>query len=326
VKGDGMIRGDFMLNEDVRRGGQWTPHGQPDWAVRALATVPLFQGVSRRHLRRVVKLVVVREYGDGVRVVRLGSQGEAFHIVLDGKALVELPGEEEIVLRPGDAFGELALIDGAPRSATVVASGDLTTGRIGRADFRRLLREEPAVAVGLLPGLVGIVRYLEDEAAPRAAAAKRASLGDVVGGATTAVDGRALLGWTLALRHVPLFVPLSDNHLRKVATLFDVKKYRDGSVLVREGDPGDSFCVLLDGRARVEREGVKTHELQSGDWFGELALIDGAPRAATITAQAETTVARLSRSAFQKLLKDEPRIALGLTSSLVALIRELQRQ
>ena len=97
-------------------------------------------------------------------------------------------------------------------------------------------------------------------------------------------------------------------------------------MLVREGDPGDSFCVLLGGRARVEREGIKTFELESGQWFGELSLIDGAPRAATITAHFETTVARLPRSAFQKLLKDEPRIALGLTSSLVALIRELQQQ
>jgi CRP-like cAMP-binding protein len=323
-----MIRGDFMLNEDVRRGGQWTPHGQPDWATHALAAVPLFKGVSRRHLRHIIKLIAVREYGDAVRVVRVGSKGEAFHIVLDGEAWVEVAGGDEIRLRPGDTFGELALIDGAPRSATVIGAKGLITGRIARADFQRLLRDEPAVAVGLLPGLVGLIRHLEgDDVTEGGLSEKAAPVGDAAaGGAATAVDRRALLGWTLALRHVPLFVPLSDKHLRQVAKLFDVKKHRDGSVLVREGDPGDSFCVLLDGRARVEREGIKAHELESGDWFGELALIDGAPRAATITAQAETTVARLSRSAFQKLLKDEPRIALGLTTSLVALIRELQQQ
>jgi CRP-like cAMP-binding protein len=328
-----MIRGDFLLIEDTHRGEMWTPHGQPDWAVHALAAVPLFGGIGRRHLRRVIKLIVVREYGAGVRVVRVGSRGEAFHIVLDGKALVELPGGEEIVLRPGDGFGELALIDGAPRSATVIASNGLTTGRIARADFRRLIREEPAVAVGLLPGLVGIIRHLEGATTPEGgpSAGKRAPIGEAAGGATpaaaeTAVQGRDLLGWMLALRHMPLFVPLSEGHLRRVAKLFAVRRYRDGSVLVREGDPGDSFCILLGGKARVERAGVKTHELESGESFGELALIDGAPRAATVTAHFDTTVARLPRSAFQKLLRDEPRIALGLVDSLVALIRELQQQ
>ena len=151
-----MIRGDFLLVDDKRRAGQWTPHGTPDWAAHALTGVPLFTGISRRHLRKIVGLISVREYGDGVRAVRAGSKGEAFHIVLDGKALVELPGGDEIVLKPGDAFGDLALIDGAPRSATVIAEARAYI-RAHRA--RRLppsVRDEltAAMAVGLLPGLV----------------------------------------------------------------------------------------------------------------------------------------------------------------------------
>ncbi len=316
-----------MLAGDLRKTEPWTPHGQPDWAVRALSGVPLFTGMSRRHLRRVVKLVQVREYGKGVRVVRLGSRGDAFHIVLDGKALVEAPNGDELVLTPGDCFGELALFDGAPRAATVIAGEGLMTGQIGRADFRRLLREEPTVAVALLPGLVGVVRSLEGEATPEGASAagKRAPLGEADGGASVA-EGRDLLGWMLALRHVPLFAALPQKHLRRVARHFALRKYADGAVLVRQGDPGDSFSVLLDGKACVERPGIETLELGPGQWFGELALIDGAPRAATITACLPTTAARLSRSAFQKLLRDEPRVALALADSLVAIIRDLQRQ
>lgn len=322
-----MIRGDFMLVGDLRKTEPWTPHGQPDWAVRALSGVPLFTGMSRRHLRRVVKLVKVREYGQGVRVVRLGSRGDAFHIVLDGKAFVEAPKGDELVLTPGDCFGELALFDGAPRAATVIAGEGLMTGQIGRADFRRLLREEPTVAVALLPGLVRVVRSVEGETTPEgsSAAGKRAPLGEADGGASVA-EGRDLLGWMLALRHVPLFAALSKKHLRRVARQFAVRKYADGTVLVREGDPGDSFFILLDGRARVERPGIESLELEPGHWFGELALIDGAARAATVTACLPTTVARLSRSAFQSLLKDEPRVALTLADSLVAMIRDLQRQ
>ena len=106
--------------------------------------------------------------------------------------------------------------------------------------------------------------------------------------------------------------------------MFAVRKYRDGGVIVREGDRATASARCSAARQRVEREGIKPYALESGQWFGELALIDGAPRAATIRAQDTTTVARLPRSSFQKLLKDEPRIALGLTASLVAVIRELQ--
>lgn len=324
-----MIRGDFLAITDAHRGEPWTPSTQPGWATRALAAMPLFSGIGRRHLRRVIKLIAVREYGDGVRVARLGSRGEAFHIVLDGKALVEIPGGHEIVLKPGDGFGELALIDGAPRAASVIASQGLITGRIARADFRRLIREEPAVAVGLLPGLVKTIRAIEGEAAPciGAPAEEAVPSGGETGAANeTITQGRELMGWMLALRHVPLFATFPQGHLRRVARLFAVRRYRAGSVIVRQGDPGDSFCVLLDGTASVDRPGLEIPDLEAGHWFGELALIGEAPRAATVTARDDVAVARLSRSAFRKLLQDEPRIALGLVDSLVALIRELQRQ
>ncbi|MBE0528286.1 MAG: cyclic nucleotide-binding domain-containing protein, partial [Thermoleophilia bacterium] len=65
-----------------------------------------------------------------------------------------------------DCFGELALIDGAPRSATVSAIGELTTAKIMRSDFQKLLKAEPAVAIGLLDGLVGIVRDLQHAVGP----------------------------------------------------------------------------------------------------------------------------------------------------------------
>ncbi len=125
---------------------------------------------------------------------------------------------------------------------------------------------------------------------------------------------------------MPLFAPLFEAHLRRVARLFAVGHYRDGSVLVHEGDPGDSFFVLLGGKGRIEQTGARTQELGPGQWFGELSPIDGAPRAATVTAYEETTVTRLPRNAFQSLLKDEPRTALGMVAGLVALIRGLQQE
>jgi len=126
-----------------------------------LADVPLFRALPKRHLQRVIGLVELRRYRPGATVVRQGAQGDAFYLVLDGRARVEAATGHTTVLGSGESFGELALLDGAPRSATVSASGELTAGRIARSAFLRLIREEPTIAVGLARGLVAIVRDLQ---------------------------------------------------------------------------------------------------------------------------------------------------------------------
>ena len=127
----------------------------------AQTDIPLFRGLSKRHLRRVARLAELRQYVGSKPVVRAGSRGDAFHIILDGSAELLMADGSTMSLQPGDYFGELALLDGAPRAATVAAVGELTTASIARSAFLKLLREEPAIAVGLLPGLVGIVRGLQ---------------------------------------------------------------------------------------------------------------------------------------------------------------------
>ena len=92
--------------------------------------------------------------------------GDALHIILNGRARVRTPGGHTRALGTDDSFGELALIDGAPRAATVTAVSELTTARIARADFPELLKAEPDIAVGLLDGLVAIVRDLQSATAP----------------------------------------------------------------------------------------------------------------------------------------------------------------
>ena len=94
-------------------------------------------------------------------MVRAGARGDAFFVIRDGSARVETPDGHTRDLHEGDYFGELALLDGAPRSATVSAINSLATARIARTAFLKLLREEPAMGVGLAHGLVDIVRNLQ---------------------------------------------------------------------------------------------------------------------------------------------------------------------
>ena len=131
----------------------------PGW-MPVLARVPLFKALSKRHLRRVWRLAEPKRYRKGAHVVLAGGRGDAFYIILDGGAEVETPAGRRRSLKEGDCFGELALLDGAPRAATVTASTSLLTARIARADFLKLLREEPGIGVGLAHGLVAIIREM----------------------------------------------------------------------------------------------------------------------------------------------------------------------
>ncbi|HET9724035.1 MAG TPA: cyclic nucleotide-binding domain-containing protein [Actinomycetota bacterium] len=125
--------------------------------VRLLAKVPLFEGLSQTHLRSVAALAEEVRYSPGRMIVRTGSPGAAFYVIVEGAAKVvrgkiaTAKGTWE--LGPGDFFGEMALLDGGPRTASVVAETPLTTIRIERAPFRQMLREEPEIALKLLESM-----------------------------------------------------------------------------------------------------------------------------------------------------------------------------
>jgi CRP-like cAMP-binding protein len=95
-------------------------------------------------------------------VLQQGDPADSFHLVLSGKARV-VGKPRARILRTGDYFGEMALIDGAPRSATIAADEELRTMRIPRKPFMRLVAREPSIAMALLAELAGRVRRLEKE-------------------------------------------------------------------------------------------------------------------------------------------------------------------
>jgi CRP/FNR family transcriptional regulator, cyclic AMP receptor protein len=122
---------------------------------------------------------------------------------------------------------------------------------------------------------------------------------------------------------VPLFAGLSRRHLGKIARIASSKRFAAGGELVRAGEPANAFYVILDGQVRVETPG-RGVELKSGDFFGEMALIEGQPRSATIVTITEVYVMIISRSKFLKLLESEPKIALAIMATLTRRLRDLQ--
>jgi CRP-like cAMP-binding protein len=121
-----------------------------EWA-NVLAGVPLFANLNRRQLRKVAAQGRVRRIHEGASIVRVGDPGDVFYVVLDGQVSVHRPGPlAPIALGIGSFFGELALLDGSPRGATVVATTPVVCLTITRSKFLKLLHSEPAIAVGVL--------------------------------------------------------------------------------------------------------------------------------------------------------------------------------
>jgi CRP/FNR family transcriptional regulator, cyclic AMP receptor protein len=129
-------------------------------SVDALRNVPLFAGVSRRRLRKVVALAEIRTFEPNSVVVQTGDDSDGLYVILGGRARV-LGRSRAKSLRAGAYFGEMALIDGRPRSATIVSAGELQTMRIPRAAFLRLLEQESKIATALLGELTTRIRERE---------------------------------------------------------------------------------------------------------------------------------------------------------------------
>jgi CRP/FNR family cyclic AMP-dependent transcriptional regulator len=129
--------------------------------VAALAAVPLFQGFSKRHLRRLAGEADAVVFGPGRAIVEEGQAGEAMFVVLAGTARVLRAGRKVAALIPGDFFGELSALDGGPRTASVVPDTPVEVLRVFRHTLRKMVEDEPALAMGLLEGLARRLRQVK---------------------------------------------------------------------------------------------------------------------------------------------------------------------
>ena len=139
-------------------------------AVGALQRVTFFADLDRRQTEQVARLLKERRFAKGETVILEGSGAAAFYIIDTGEAAVSSRGVPINVLGPGDHFGEIALIDGGPRSATVVASTDLVCYGLTYWEFRPLVERNGTIAWKLLQALARRVRAAEQgpRATPRA--------------------------------------------------------------------------------------------------------------------------------------------------------------
>ena len=115
------------------------------------------------------------------------------------------------------------------------------------------------------------------------------------------------------LAKVPLFSECSQRDLQTVARVVREIPHEAGTVIAREGDPGVGLFIILDGTADVS--------LGPGDFFGEIALLDGGPRTATVTARSDVALLGLTEWVFRGLMAEHPSIALKTLQQMAARLR-----
>ncbi len=123
-----------------------------------LGGVPLFHDLSKKDLERILDTAKETLHKEGDSIITEGRGGVGFHLITDGKAKVVRAGRTVATLGPGEFFGEMALVDDAPRSASVSAETDLATIVISKWEFRPLVRSHPELAWKLIEHLVARVR------------------------------------------------------------------------------------------------------------------------------------------------------------------------
>jgi CRP-like cAMP-binding protein len=126
--------------------------------VTALTSVPLFEGLSSRQLRQVAAAGELADFMPGSSIVREGEPGESFFVILAGEAKVVVRGRTVNRSLPGDHFGEISLLDGEARTASVISETPMTLLMIGRREFQRVLRKDPALAMHLLKSMARTIR------------------------------------------------------------------------------------------------------------------------------------------------------------------------
>jgi ATP-binding cassette subfamily B protein len=248
----------------------------------AVGELPILQFLPDEARERIINSFTPVSFSFGTPIVREGEPADALYVLLSGRARVlknagrggTANGEVSLgILKPGDTFGEIGLLEQITRTVTVRASGDVEALRLDRAVFETLLGEHTEFR-----------RYFELQAL-----------------------NRQLSNF---FTEFTAFSKLPAAALQEMLSQLRRITVKPGELLIREGGPPGPMFIVEAGRLRayVHENGQRKYlaYLRKGDFFGELSAMRHAPRAASVEAVSECAVLSLDESTFQRLLATYP--------------------
>jgi HlyB family type I secretion system ABC transporter len=249
-----------------------------DEARALLHDLPLLKFLPPDVRQQVVDSFVRASFNFGDAIVREGEDADAFYVLVSGRARVVKAGRggEEVslnVLRPGDSFGEMALLGRTKRAATVRASGDVEVFRLDRSVFDSLVGRNPDIG-----------KYLDLHARHR-------SLSNF-------------------FRLYSPFAQLPADALAILLAKLEPVAVEKGERVIRQGEAAGPLYIVEEGRLRVstEEDGRPRYlaYLRKGDFFGEMSVFQGIPRSATVEAVSHCRLLRWSPETYRRLLEEFP--------------------
>lgn len=253
----------------------------PVQVIEILSRSDLFRRLDPALLDTIARDMVVMEVDEGRALIRQGDQADRMFVIVRGTATASITakdGRQQTIrqMGPGDIVGEVAIIAGGERTATVTTSSPVVVASFTADQFRRLMAADPAGAHQLSATVVDRLRRSQ-----------------------------------LAVHLTRLFGALEIDALDEIERSVEWISLRSGEVLFRQNDEADAAYVLISGRLRVSvgdaggNERI-VNEIGRGEAVGEIALLTRGVRSATVYAIRESDLARFSRNAFENLTRKYP--------------------
>lgn len=266
--------------------------------IDSLKSLPLFSFLAEDTIAEMVGKMQTHRFNEGDVIVRQGEEGGVMYVILSGMVKISLedPHGRELVLPnrgPYDVIGETSLIDLESRAATVSALTPLELLSLTHDDLISSLGEQRSHDLETMQDIVSQLR----------------------------VDYQAEI-----LQKLPLFADLPQDMLHQIVRKMDKLDLVRDEELFHKGDPGDALYVIRTGWVKIVTEDALGEELilnQCGpsDAIGEMSLVDGQPRSASVIALSDAEMLRLSRDDFLSVLNDQPALALDIIRNVSARLR-----